>query len=188
MAQYSVAWKSVLGKYGVGNCNDNWYLILEFYTGDQLIITNTILPKSVWKQSGFIHSLNISLSMFWCDSRIWKTSCMSVMPSSEYYTDYRLVCCKLKVHFKPKQRKKRVFRKSSRLEVFSQMKGKLVSRQPFSYGLKIQASLRIPLLKYFKENLRLTFCKHPWKSSKIKDWFDVINVKIKDLLGKKIST
>ena len=34
-------WKEVLDRYGIGNCNDNGRLLLEFCSENQLIITNT---------------------------------------------------------------------------------------------------------------------------------------------------
>ena len=47
-------WKGVLGRHGVGNCNDNGRLLLEFCSEDQLIITNTLFQqkdrfKATWK-------------------------------------------------------------------------------------------------------------------------------------------
>uniref|UniRef100_A0A1I7VGI5 Endonuclease/exonuclease/phosphatase domain-containing protein n=1 Tax=Loa loa TaxID=7209 RepID=A0A1I7VGI5_LOALO len=39
------AWKSVLGKHGIGNCNDNERFLLEFCAKQQLTITNVIFQQ-----------------------------------------------------------------------------------------------------------------------------------------------
>ena len=41
-------WKGVrvLGKHGIGNCNDNGHLLLEFFAELQITITNTIFELS----------------------------------------------------------------------------------------------------------------------------------------------
>ncbi|KAJ7427088.1 craniofacial development protein 2-like protein [Willisornis vidua] len=52
----SEVWKGVLGKHGVGNCNDNKRLLLEFCAEQQLTITNTIFQQKDSLKATWIHS------------------------------------------------------------------------------------------------------------------------------------
>ena len=50
----SQLWKGVLGRYGLGNCNNNGRLLLQFGSQHQLTITNTLLQqqdpfKTTWR-------------------------------------------------------------------------------------------------------------------------------------------
>ncbi|KAJ7428858.1 craniofacial development protein 2-like protein [Willisornis vidua] len=49
------AWKGVLGKHGVGNCNDSRGLLLEFCAEHQLTITNTILQQKDSLKTTWMH-------------------------------------------------------------------------------------------------------------------------------------
>ena len=55
----SEAWKGVLGKHGVGNCNDNGRLLLELCAELQLTITSR---KTVSRQPGCILGRNTGTS------------------------------------------------------------------------------------------------------------------------------
>ena len=53
VGKYCQAWQGVLGRHGVGNCNDNGRLLLELCAEHQLVITNTTFqqkdsPKTTW--------------------------------------------------------------------------------------------------------------------------------------------
>ena len=41
----AVTWREIFGRNGVGNCNDNGRLLLEFCTEQRLVITNTIFQQ-----------------------------------------------------------------------------------------------------------------------------------------------
>ena len=105
----SESWKGVLGKHGVGNCNDNGRLLLEFCTELQLIITNTIFQqkdslKTTWMhpRSKHWHLIDYVLVRQKDQSDVLHTR---VMPSAECHTDHRLVRCNLSLHIKPKPKR-----------------------------------------------------------------------------------
>ncbi|XP_071510462.1 uncharacterized protein [Diadema antillarum] len=64
----SETWSGILGKHGVGKCNDNGRLLLEFCTEQQLVITNTLFQqrdslKTTWMHPG--PSTGIYWTTFW---------------------------------------------------------------------------------------------------------------------------
>ncbi|CAI9715341.1 Hypothetical predicted protein [Octopus vulgaris] len=106
----SEAWKEFLGRHGIGGCNDNGLLLLEFCTEHQLAITNTIFQqkdrlKTTWMhpRSKHWHLLDYVLVRQRDLKDVLHTR---VMPRAECHTDHRLVGCKLKLQFKPKPKKK----------------------------------------------------------------------------------
>jgi len=105
----ATAWKGVLGRYSVGNCNDNGRLLLELCTEQQLVITNTNFQQKDSLKTTWMHPLSKHwhlIDYVLVRHRDLKDVLHTrVMPSAECHTDHRLVRCKLKLHFKPKQRK-----------------------------------------------------------------------------------
>ena len=55
VGQDSEAWKGVLGKHGVGNCNENGRLLLEFCAEKQFTITNTIFQQKNSLKTTWMH-------------------------------------------------------------------------------------------------------------------------------------
>ena len=103
-------WKGVLGRQGIGNCNDNGRLLLEFCSEHQLVITNTLFQqkdrfKATWRhpRSKQWHLLDYVLTRRH-DTR--DAPHTRVMPSADCYTDHRLVDCKVAFAFKSLPKRK----------------------------------------------------------------------------------
>ena len=193
----SVAWKGVLGKHGVGNCNDNGRLLLEFCTELQLTITNTLFQqkdslKTTWMhpRSKHWHLIDFILVRQRDHRDVHHTR---VMPSAECHTDHRLVRCKLNLYFKPKPKRggppKKKLQVSSlqsaevRADLQSNLQSKLEATDcptdpcPETFW----AALKTAILQSSEEVLGFT-------TKKNKDWFDENDQEIQQLLAKKRST
>ncbi|KAJ7419660.1 hypothetical protein WISP_52721 [Willisornis vidua] len=55
VGENSETWKGLLGKHGIGNCNDNGCLLLEFCAEHQLTITNTIFQQKHSLKKTWMH-------------------------------------------------------------------------------------------------------------------------------------
>ena len=136
VGQDSEAWKGVLGKHGVGNCNENGRLLLEFCAEKQFTITNTIFQHKNSLKTTWMHPRSKNwhlIDYVLVRQRDIQDVCHTrVMPSAECYTDHRLVRCKLRLLFKPKPRKGGPPKKKFKVGSSSQLKGQLTSRQAYS--------------------------------------------------------
>ena len=104
----STSWEGVIGKQGVGNCNSNGTLLLQFCSEHDLLITNTIFRlatrnKTSWKhpRSKHWHLIDyiITRKRDRQDVRITKAMC-----GAECWTDHRLIISKFNLHVQPKRR------------------------------------------------------------------------------------
>ena len=192
----SEAWKGVLGKHGVGNCNDNGRLLLEFCAELQLTVTNTIFQqkdslKTTWMhpRSKHWHLLDYVLVRQRDHRDVLHTR---VMPSAECHTDHRLVRCKLNLHFKPKLKRGGPPRRRLQVgglksaEVRADFQSNLQSKLEDSDSLTdpcpetLWAHLKTAILQSSEEVLGFS-------TKKNKDWFDENDKEIQQLLAKKRS-
>ena len=192
----SEAWKGVLGKHGVGNCNDNGRLLLEFCSELQFVITNTLFQqkdrlKTTWMhpRSKHWHLLDYVL-IRQRDRKDVKLT--RVMPSAECHTDHRLVRCKLKLCFRPKSKRKEPTKKKLHLAKLQQpiveanfqaaLKAKLdKDEEPLDSSTEsMWQHLKTSILEASGEVIG-------YIKRKNKDWFDENDTEIQELLSKKRS-
>ena len=190
----SESWKGALGRHGIGKCNDNGHLLLEFCTEHRLALTNTIFQqkdhrKTTWMhpRSKHWHLLDYVLVRQRDQKDVLHTR---VMPSAECQTDHRLVRCKLRLQFKPKPRINGG--KTKTLNVGS------LSREGVKTNLQAELARKLeqspasddssPDIQW--ENLKAviletseTVLGHSKKKNK--DWFDENNSYIQTLLTEK---
>ncbi|KAJ7427096.1 hypothetical protein WISP_09629 [Willisornis vidua] len=186
----SEAWKGVLDKHGVGNCNDNGQILVEFCAEQQLTITNTIVQqKDSLKTTPDASSIQAlaPLDYVLVQQRIvGDVRHIQVMPSAECQTDHCLVPCKLNLHFKLKTKSNSIPRR--RLQVNNLQTATV--RDSFQVNLQTRPedhltdrcseALRqhINILQSSEESLGFS-------SKKNKEWLDENNQEIQELLKKK---
>ena len=110
MGRDSELWKEVLGRHGIGNCNDKRLLLLKFCSKHELVITDTLFQqddrfKATWRhsRSKHWHFLDYVLTRQHDTRDVLHTR---VMPSADCYTDHRLVRCKVAFTFKSPPKRK----------------------------------------------------------------------------------
>ena len=189
-------WKGILGNHGVGNCNDNGRLLLEFCAEQKLTITNTIFQqknshKTTWMhpRSKHWHLIDYVLVKQRDVADVFHTR---VMPSAECHTDHRLVRCKVNFTFKPQQRTRQapprklqvnLLRNQAVKEKFqSTLNVKLVAGEhTANQDPEAQwEQLKSTVLQTAEDTLGFSSRKH-------QDWFDENDQEIQKLLKEKRS-
>ena len=98
-------WKGVLGKHGIGNCNENGYILLELWAEQQLRITNTVFQQKDRLKTTWMHARSKHWHMTYYilvrQRDLNDVAHTRVTPSAECHTDHSLLGCapkkKLKV-------------------------------------------------------------------------------------------
>ena len=112
------------------------------------------------------------------------------MPSAECHTDHRLVRCKLRLQFKPKQKKKGNPKKKLNVGSLCREEMKAKFQANLQESLDESPCTNDPSPSILWENLKSAILKTSEEvlghtKKKNKDWFDENNKEIQDLLSKK---
>ena len=191
----SDVWKDVLGKHGVGKCNDNGRLLLEFCSELGMTITNSLFQqkdryKTTWRhpRSKHWHLLDYILVRQKDRSDVLHTR---VLPSADCDTDHRLVRAKVRLSIKPKVNKKILQKKKLQVDKLSAKKEEFQTKLASRLNSEINPD-QSPDPELVWENLKTVLHDTTaevvgFSTRKNQDWFDESDADIQVLLEKKRS-
>lgn len=191
----SDSWKGVLGRHGVGNCNDNGRLLLEFCAEKELCITNTIFQQKDSRKTTWMHPRSKHwhlIDYLLVRQRDLKDVLQTrVMPSAECHTDHRLIRCKLRMLFEPKPRRGGAPRKKFKVssfqsaEVVAGFQDNLQSRLEDAHNRDASPEAQWQQLKI--AILTSAEAVLGFSTRKNRDWFDENDQQVQELLTGKRS-
>ncbi|GFS02327.1 endonuclease-reverse transcriptase [Elysia marginata] len=190
----SDAGNGILGRHGVGNCNDNGRLLLGFCAEHQLTVTNTVFQQKYRLKTTWMHLRSKHWYLLDCilvrKQDLRDVLHTRVMPSAECSTDHRLVCCKLNLKYKPKPKRKGKPLKKINVSKLSIEEIVAKFQADLEKNLNALPDVDNPTPENLWDNLKSSILK----SSEVtlghtkrlhRHWFDENNQEVQDLLAQK---
>ncbi|XP_076059549.1 uncharacterized protein LOC143036186 [Oratosquilla oratoria] len=186
-------WHNIIGRQGVGNCNDNGLLLLGLCAEQELFITNTQfrLPnrsKITWKhpRSKHWHILDYAIVRQQHKNEVLITR--SMPGADDCWTDHRLLITKLKLTIRRKPRNIQQNEARGRYDT-DKLKDPDTSRA-FQAAIQQNLSAREPSIDAEWNNIRDAINEAArtvigYQSKQHQDWFDDNDENIKSLINAK---